>query len=687
MISGNSTEWNAGINDPEADDEKIAQDIILKFEHANQQITEVRNNHVKYMKAFYGIPDDLPSYKQGTGASNIHVPLIEPLTDTIVAKTFLTLLSHNPFIRFESDSSDKMDILAARCLERVVKYLIADRIPGARDQMYLWLQDAGLFGHGFIHVYFDTVSHTQNGMELLSNPSNPEVPLFDATGNPVMVETVTDVIDYNGLKFEIIDINNLAIDWSTSDWRKSWVVIKERIDPEIYLERIKTSKYMEKTPEELKELMSGEMDYDDIQIEVDSKSGTATGGWDNSDRKKIELYHYYGKGYVSYYNEKGEVVDKIRQDCKCIVAGRRSKQGKQVIIVPPVPFGVKPIAEMRFKPKRGEALGRGIGAQVYDLQGELNVTRNQRMDAINFNLNQGWIVSPGAVENESDLNSRMGQIVHKADPYGTIEPIKHDQIHPDAWRHEEVIKQDAQLVTSSSDILRGEMERRETAFVGNLRNNNAGQRLEAVIFRMADGFRELGDVIKGLLAEFTPSDNPVIAKLTQDESEKYATELGELFDPNSKILTVTPEILKRNVYAIANVSALDGDNQAKSQMLLQYMQIMQPYLATNPQTGLPIGWQDRAGNTVIPDIGFFIREFARLNKINGAGDALITIPSARIQAARQEQMQREMQMQSEAQPGASMPATSPAEIAGQSMLTSPQESVNQQEAMEKLLIS
>lgn len=690
MLTGKTGDWNSGINNPDAEDEDIVEDVLLKFEHGIGQITEVRNNHVKYLKAFYGIPDPLPAYKNGTGASNMHVPLIEPLTDTIVAKIFLTMLSHNPFIRFESDSSDPLDILAARCLERVVKYLISDRIPGARDQLYLWLQDAALFGHGFIHAYFDTVSHTQNGIELMPNPVNPSIPMFDASGNPIQVETVTDIIDYNGIKFEVIDINNLAIDYSTPDWRKGWVIIRERIDPEIYIERVKSSNYKQFSDEEIKELLVGEIDYDDIQVEVDSKSGTATGGMYNADRKKIELYHYYGKGYVPYYNSEGKVIDKIRQDCKVIVSGKKTGKGKQAIIVPPIPFGIKPIAEMRFKPKRGEALGRGIGAQTYDLQGELNVTRNQRMDAINFNLNQGFIVSQGAVENESDLNSRMGQIVHKTDPMATIEPIKREQITPDAWRHEDIIKQDAQLVTSSSDILRGDMERKETAFVGNLRNNNAGQRLESVIFRMADGFRELGDVMRGLLAEFTPSDNPVIVKLTQDEAEKYAIELGEQFDPKSRILTVTPEILKRTVYAIANISALDGDNQAKSQMLLQYMQIMQPFLQLNPQTGLPIGWQDRGGNTVIPDIGFFIREFSRLNKINGAGDALITIPSQKVKQAQQQQMQMQMQMQAAKGGGETAsvpPMSSPVEVAGQSMLTSPQESNNQQMAMEQLLTS
>jgi hypothetical protein len=697
MYMGGVGDWTDGINNPNANDQETANDIILKFQHSWGQIWDVRNSHVKWLKSFYGIAEPLPQYKKGTGASNMHVPLIEPLVDTICAKFFLTLLSNNPFIRFESDSSDKQDILAARILERTIKYLISDRIPGAREQMYLWIQDAVLYGQGFLHVYFDTISHTENSIQqmmqtVMDENGNPiRVPVYDALGQPIQPEVVETVTDYSGLRFEIIDINNLALDWSTADWRKSWVIIRERIDPEVYMERVKTSGYRPLTSEEIKTLAVGDTDYDNIQIEVDGKSGTTMGGEYNIDRKKIEIFHYYGKGYVPYFDKKGNVVDKIRQDCKMIVAGRRGQTGYRLIVVPPVPFGVKPLAMIKFKPKRGEALGRGVGAQIYDLQGELNVTRNQRMDAINFILNQGYIVDPGTLEDETDLNSRMGQIIHKADPMGKIEPIPRQQIPVEAWKHEDEIKADAQLVTSSADILRGNMERKETAFTANLRNSNAGQRLEAIVFRMGnEGLRELAEVMRALLAQFTPSNNAIIVKLAQDEYEKYAMELGEIIDHDTKTIRVTPDILKRTMYAIPNISALDGDNRAKSQELLQFMQIMQPYLQINPQTGMPIGWKDASGNTVLPDVGYFIREYARLNKLE-VTNALITIPKLEVQQAQQQQQAQQMQLQ--AARGAGGPPqgnglqgrSGPAEIAGQSMLTSPMESSNQQAAMEQMM--
>jgi len=683
MYMGSVGDWMDGINNIKSDDDAICSDIILKFMHGWGQISDVRNNHVKWLKAFYGIAEPLPAYKKSNnGYSNMFVPLIEPLVDTIVSKFFLTLLQYNPFIRFESASTNKKDVLAARVLERVIKYLIVDRIPGAKEQLYLWIQDAVLYGQGFLHVYFDTQSHTRNSLEAVPNPMNPRMPLFDATGNPIMVETVTDIIDYSGLKFEIIDINNIALDWSTANWQKSWVIIRERIDPEVYLERVKTNGYHPMDDNTLKGMTTGETDYDNIQIEVDGKSGTTFGGEYNIDRKKIEIYHYYGKGYVPYFDEKGNLVDKIRQDCKCIVAGKRAQNGHRFMVLPPIPFGVKPLAMIKFKPKRGEALGRGVGAQIYDLQGELNVTRNQRMDAINFNLNQGYIISEGCVEDETELNSRMFQIIHKTDPSGTIEPIPRANIPPETWKHEEQIRADATNVTSSADILRGEMERKETAFTSNLRNNNAGQRLEAIVFRMGnEGLRELAEVMKGLLAEFTPSDNPIIVKLTQEEQMKYNQELGELIDENG-MLNVDADILKSTVYAIPAISALDGDNQSKSQQLLQMMQILQPFLQINPQTGMPVGWKDRAGNTCTPDISYILREYARLSKADFMQDVIVTTPKEVGDRQQAIMMQQQMAMQqSKAQPS----MNGPAEIAGQSMLTNPVEAKNQQEAIAQML--
>jgi hypothetical protein len=148
-------------------------------------------------------------------------------------------------------------------------------------------------------------------------------------------------------------------------------------------------------------------------------------------------------------------------------------------------------------------------------------------------------------------------------------------------------------------------------------------------------------------------------------------------------IKVTPDILKRTMYAIPNISALDGDNRAKSQELLQFMQIMQPYLQINPQTGMPMGWKDKGGNTVLPDIGYFIREYARLNKIETT-NALITIPKVQVEQAQAQQQSMQMQMQA-AKGGGGQPSSAPSEIAGQSMLTSPQESSNQQAGIEQMM--
>ena len=191
--------------------------------------------------------------------------------------------------------------------------------------------------------------------------------------------------------------------------------------------------------------------------------------------------------------------------------------------------------------------------------------------------------------------------------------------------------------------------------------------------------------MRSLLAQFTPTNNPIIIKLAQDEYEKYALELGEIVDPETLTIKITPDILKKTMYAIPCIAALDGDNRAKSQELLQFMQIMQPYLQINPQTGEPVGWEDSGGNIVVPNIGHFIREYARLNRIQ-TKDALITIPKAVIQQQQQQQLAQQMQLQqAKGGGGGGQQGGSPAEMAGQSMLTNPQESANQQAGIEQMM--
>jgi hypothetical protein len=494
---------------------------------------------------------------------------------------------------------------------------------------------------------------------------------IDNKGNPIVEDFVMPVMDYSGLRFEVVDIDNVAMDWSVQDFRKSWVILREYIDPETYLNRVDNLGYRKLEDEQIENMIRVDQSFMSIASEVDRRSST-----DNMlHRGKIEILHYYGKGYY-----KG-----VRQDVLISVARNMNKHknsATHLYVHDPVPFSVKPFVILRFKPKRGELLGRGLGEQLAGLQEELNITRNQRIDNLAMELNGGWIVAEDSVEHIEDLISKPNQIIRVTDTTNPPMKIPRQPLPTDAFAHEQTIQMEAAKVSASEDIMRGSMPRKETATVGMLLNTNAGQRLEAIVFRMGDdGLRSLGDLLKNMIIDFTPSNDPIILKLSEDEVDKFGQELGEYMQPGG-FIAVPAGILNKAMFASSSVAAIEGDNRARSQQLLQMMQITGQLILT--------GWRDRQGGKVFLDMTYLIKEYARLNKMPELNKMFVNIPAEVVQAQEAQQVAlNEMAKQSaggavqsigqQQEQGGAIPA----EVGGQVMEQPVSEAVAQQSGVEQ----
>jgi hypothetical protein len=659
-----------GVNKKDSTPDEIALDILERFDHSSRYITNIRDQHARNLKAYYGIPEDLPSHLKDSGASNLFIPLIEPLVDTNTSKAFMTILSHNPFIKYVSEHPDGE--LSARIMERIVKYMIVDKMPDGLTQLELWIRKACLDGTGILHVFHDKVTRTRSVAKPVMHPQIPGVVALNPDGTPLLERGVETVTDYSGLRFEVLDLFNFAADWNVMDIRDGWCAAREFIDPETYIGRVESLGYPDIGQEGLEALIDSNIaDRSRIYNWILANQYLR----EDKYRQKIELVHYYGKAWL----------DGVRQDCMVTIArngvkGNTTTGGGRLLRI--IPFGVKPFCILRFKSKEGQLLGRGMADQIYDLQVEKNVTRNQRVDNISFELNGGWIYSDGAIEDEKELNSRPNQTIKKLDQTATLQKIERQALPPDAFAHEQTIEQEAMRVTASTDIMRGQMSRQETATTATLMNNNAGQRMESMVFQMGNsGFRMLGNLMKILISEYFPATEPVILKLSKNEIESFIEEVGPedprlqgILDPKTGVIKVSPMALQHAMFATTSISALEGDNLAKSQTLLQLLQILQPYSQ--------VGFKDKHGNINYPDIWYIIRELARLNKFNDFRDMIVKIPAEVV--AQQEAQKQALLAQAQ---NSQQPQSSPSEVAGQTGVPPVEEKYNQQQATIEMIDS
>jgi hypothetical protein len=131
-----------------------------------------------------------------------------------------------------------------------------------------------------------------------------------------------------------------------------------------------------------------------------------------------------------------------------------------------------------------------------------------------------------------------------------------------------------QSVTAAQDIIQGRSVRQELATTAQLLNQNARQRLSLQIFRMArDGVSTLGDVMRQMIIELYDPEDELTAILSQDEMDRFGKDLGGSVSPEG-FMSVKVQDISKAMFAVTNVAAVDGDERAMRQELLQLGQII-----------------------------------------------------------------------------------------------------------------
>jgi len=177
----------------------------------------------------------------------------------------------------------------------------------------------------------------------------------------------------------------------------------------------------------------------------------------------------------------------------------------------PYYHGKKPYARFVNNPVPGEFYGISEMEITEDLQEELNTTRNQRVDNVSFLLNKMFTIIRGANIDPAQLRSRAGGFV-EVDEHTDIAELKFSDITVSAYKEEEQIKSDMDLVSGVHDTERGTTtQRRETATTMNILASAGGERFKLKVALIAyGGVHELVQQIIQLDQQYITEEKEVV---------------------------------------------------------------------------------------------------------------------------------------------------------------------------------
>lgn len=167
------------------------------------------------------------------------------------------------------------------------------------------------------------------------------------------------------------------------------------------------------------------------------QSGVATNIYETSDKMMHEVFEWIRPFEDSY----AVIVNKIP-----ILKGAEMPN--------PYDFKESPFIAVPYLRVPGEFEGYGLPMLLENPQIMLNMTKNQRLDAMTLNIHKMWIVNPLANINKEELVSRPFGIVYSTDPNGARE-IQMTDIKPSAYKEEELLKADMRYSSGVDDFSMG----------------------------------------------------------------------------------------------------------------------------------------------------------------------------------------------------------------------------------------
>ena len=484
-------------------DRKIINKVVQAFDEASSARTSREDRWTQYYEMYRAFTE-----QDNSTRSNLNIPYVFAQVEAATPKLINNLFASKPYIGVMPLRGETMD--KAKALEMLIDYQITHALQ-------LPVIMLGVIKEAFI--YGAAVSKITWRFE--TKMKKQLIPQMDEVGNVIGREQVEyPSISYDDPYIEHIDLFDFYLEPSATSIQKAkYCIHRVKRSPEYLKERMEEGLY---TKVDMDLLLGGEEGNDFQQMRLEN---VGIGG--NFEDKRVELLEYW---------ENDRII---------VVANRKFllRDGEN-----PYWHGKKPFVAVNLIPVMHEFYGIGFPEMMEHLQEELNTTRNQRRDNVSLVLNRMWKKLKMSEIDANQLVSKPGGII-EVDTMEDLLPMEMPDVTSNAYREEEVIKRDMDMVTGINDQSRGtDTSRKETATQASILANAAGERFKTAMMLAGQSINEIGQFMIDLNQQYM--DRSRVVRITGIDGVDFAEISPEDIDGKYDVFPagssteprVTPEI-------------------------------------------------------------------------------------------------------------------------------------------------
>lgn len=499
-----------------------AQDLITRFNYSDSWRQQYDQKAIEWYKLYVGYRDQ-PAVQ---GRSNLHIPRVYEICDTLRARIVKSFLSARPYFEFSPApprngqvdmkmlNEKKGDLAAALVDQQLVLNNFTYKFYNYITSMLIF--PLAIMGVGWryeerivkrrvpkIVGYFNTPYGPQPNIQLVLEES-PE-PVWDDN----------EIVNVDFFDFWV-DPRRADIDSARFVFHRDWMTQEELQN---YLEVLRGRESGEVFDLRWDELRNAGSNLSEGRWDRLSAVGfvpeTDTGFWNEDDHEEarkgnlFEVLHYWEN------NRHSVLVNRIAL----------AYDGEN----PYWRHGKKPFVTTCYEPLPGEIYGMSAVQVIEHLQHELNTQRNQRLDNVSLILNRMWKVRRSADIQEQELVSRPHGIIHVDNPDDVTEFVMQN-VASSSYQDEMLTKTDMENAIGTPAVVRGaNPERKETATEIITKNSNASIRFDVKIMLFeATGLSRLVNLMDMNNQQFIDMERP-IKLYGQDDANQWAVvQPGEL---------------------------------------------------------------------------------------------------------------------------------------------------------------